>query len=506
MTEKQVEQTQQQSEISQSLLSKLNTPIFKTFLSFSILSILITSFYSFWLHKQYQKTLISYLPASSTVAYIETNPQLVSSPKLSQILQLESQFLNQTSLSDTLQKPVQKNISLQFYNQKTYPVFLYRLSNSQTSSINFPVQITELTSDKTWKYSLKGNLLVISESPELNKIILSNQKDSIYNNQLFQDSFVNIPQQNLASFSINHSLLKNLSNDPLFPNNSFSNLIPIIDQLGFTTANIVEKNNQIIVNTYSNSADSKIKLSPTSNLQRYSKNLLQADLPTDIQYLYHGNNLSSLVLNFLDNQAQSNSNQFKNYLTQQGFSEDGISLLVSLFQQEYLIYKQEGSNSINILFPKQNLNQQQLILDELSKVEAFYNPQLTYKTLPDNSVISYKVPSDTKPRELNYEANIYTFNFQEKNQSIQIDFQQQDYDLVRIFTDSKLPQIQTEQTNQFELNPIHKEATSLTFYQVDYLKEKFPNFDFILNQFNSVLSSSYFFDDGIQITFQLYEE
>lgn len=488
-------------------------------LSLLITAILIFSLYAYSQHKVYQTTLSNYLSAESTVAFLEVNQssyldevkKLSKSPNLEEIqnlLNFDHKNLNTTVLTPVIKNSYQKNLSIQIHNQKLHPLYLYRLTPSDISQVNFPVNIVQQNSKTKWHYVLQGDILSISDSREVSRIPFQNKSlntsnsDSLNSDLVFQDAYQNIPIHNLSWFALNHKLLSEVSNDPIFPLNQVSLPAPIISNLGFTTGHLHINQQGLLIGTYTNpNPESDIKLSPLRNLDKFNPHL-QQELPPlqSIDLIFSGTELSAILNLVLTNSKQNLDIQ--NIFTRHNLSTTNIQTVTNLFSKEYLIYK-EG-NTFSLLLPKQTPEVQQEILNILSNLESYYSPIIKAYRLDDGTTARTLVPSEPKLRAQE-ESEIHDYNFKDLNQKLRVDFSSKKSDKI-IYSPSKtllIPAGQTEPRQEpipfINLLPQASSHMYLSKQEALNIMKKLS-----LNLYPSnINSSSYFFDDGIQILFQL---
>jgi hypothetical protein len=530
-TRKKVEQTESKPDQSHNsnkkLLSNfidhinsiLNSNLFRGLIIITSALIILFSLLNFWEHKRYQISLLNYLPEETTIASLEVNQDkfltqyqlLQQSPDKEQIQQLvdfDNLILNQTTLTPTLKKSSQKIISYQLYNNQSLPTFLYKLPSSE--SLDFPAQIIKRNSDQTWHYLQKGEVLIVSPNPDLNQTFFDPEVPKINTNSNFIETLHQVPSHNLAWFTINHQNLKKLSNDTLFPRNPFSNLSDLIQTLSFTTGYLQVNQQGLFIGTYTNPSQN-FNLSPISNLDKFQPKLHQFLPPLqDIDFIFSGTELSTIVNTLLDNINQSTSNptiSLKNFFTRHNLSPDHLSTANKLFSKEYLVYKTSNSQNLNLILPKQSEQVQQEILDLASALESFNSPVIKAYQLPDGSIARNQVPSPVKQRVLNEQKFPLQIYLKKSNKYLSLDFTNPNFDKIS-YGQTKAPSIQP--TKSLTAEPVEAipyinllEEGSSHFYSSSDIVQNYLN-DLDLDSYPfSINSSSYFFNDGLQTLFQL---
>lgn len=487
----------------------------KGFLVSSILLILTGVLYQYWLHKQYQKTLTYLLPTETTAFALEVNhnPSLDQVQKLqnhpnqeqiNQFLNPETTLLNQTKLTSTLQQAPQKIFTYQVFQNKLFPTFIYRLQEPFTQN-QFPAQIISQNSDKSWQYFSKEDILIISESQDLNTYIFNSQKDyrnSITQNPRFQDSYNQIPLHNLANFYINHQVLPQLSNDTFFPKNNISKITNFTNQLGFTNGYIKVRSEDLLMGSYTNlQNESRTYFSPRNNLLKYQAEI-SSFIPENTSISFYGTQLSPILKTLVQNNLSTQNFQqsLKEILVSYNLdSEQDFETLNQIFDQEYAIHNLADQNSIQVTIPKQSLQSQQAILDLLSRLEAHFNPEVISYQLEDGTTARNLISSEPTFQSIESEdANKqFSFDLKEIDTQLSFDASSAEFDTIVISNPDiyKLPAPLLQVSNKPILSQGSSHSTISSEFLQTYLQE---SFQVQKENLPSSRNSFYFFDDGLQ--------
>ncbi len=504
---------------SEKFIDHLNTIFRSQFsrgvLSFTILLILGYSLYSYTQHKLYQGTLVNLLPADTTFAFLEVNQNLYldqvkrlsnhkNQEEIRQLIDPETSLLNQTNITPVLNRALKKNLSIQYSQDQKKYLFLYKLLPEDAEKIKFPVRVIQTKSDQKWYYSKKGDILSISNDKTISKNPFQ-ELPKFTNQRAFLDSSLNIPQQNLAWFSINHSFIPELSSDPLFPNNKLSSLKAISPIFGFTSGYFNVNTQGLLVGTYTNpNPNLNLTLSPLRQLDKFQSNLQQYTPPLQsLDFIISGTEISTMTQHFTDKSPEILIS-LQNIATRHNLSPQNQATIQEILQNEYLVYKQEDSYSL--LLPKQNPETETQILDIFSNLEAYYSPTINSYLLEDNTRARTKVPSEPVIREPN-EDQLHTFNMKELSTQVHVDFSHPQYIQITYNPPTTQTISQPKQTSVEPENPdffqnLLPQGSSHIYMSQDQVLELITEEDLSFYPFN-VNSSTYFFDDGIQALFQL---
>lgn len=519
-TQKPKEDKQKQEEISENFndhIQSIATSKISRFLLLALtVLILVFSFYSYIQHKTYQKSLSQTLPLDSTYSFYEVNytsfldqtqryQNHPNKEQISELINQENLLLNQTQLTPILKNPIQKNISIQVYESQKFSLFIYELKPDQIKKIKFPIQVIKQNSDQEWFYALKDNLLSISNSKEVSLLPFQKEIPKITSSYSFQDAYLNTPKHNLAWFAINHSFNNQLANDSLFSNNSQTFLNPVSQFLGFTIGYLNVNTQGLLVGTYTNpNPDSQINLSPLRNLDKFNPTL-QKFLPPlqSIDLLVSGTEVFTMIEHMIKSNP-NNQIQLQNLATQRNLTPENLATIKQIFTKEYLVYKQ--SDSFTLLLQKLNKSQQEQVTDILINLEAFYNPTINSYVLEDGSIARTNSPSNPIQRDLTNQDEL-SFRLADLGQTINFDLSNSKYEKITYapIQSAILPRTQGLESEQdkpkkfFNLLP---EGSSHLYISEDQMLDllQSQDLDFYPSQVNS---STFFFDDGIQIVFQL---
>lgn len=513
--EEEIKEDIQQETIN--ILQKITqSNLFRFFMIGLITLILFFSFYSYIQHKIYQNSLSQFLPEETTYAFLEVKnsefldqtQRLKTHPnqeQITQFLNLEESQLNKTKITPILKQATQKNISIQIYQNRRHPLFIYQIPENKLSSIKFPLEVIQQNSDTKWYYSIQKDILTISDNRDVTSFPFQDNYKLI-NSESFQDAFQNIPKHNIAWFAVNHSLSDVASQDSLFPNNPQSYLLPFTQLLGYSVGYLNINAQGLLVGIYSNpKSDTDINLSPLRNLDKFNPSLHKYLPPLqEIDALISATDSYSILDLLLQNNPK-NQLQLQNLAVKNNLTLEDIETIKQVFSNEYLIYKQQ--DSYTLLLPELDNQQRQDILNLISNIEALHNPVVKSHILEDGSTARTRSAAESINRKLENQAEPFTYRLTNLNQNIQVDFTHKDHSTITYSPSStKLQPV----TNLLEKNQKKPERFVNLLPQASshlYLSES-QTLDLIKSQeINlypaNVNSSSYFFNDGIQLLFQL---
>jgi hypothetical protein len=512
------EKKNKNSQLFQSFINHLQSVFKSTFVRVTLglffVFLLLFIVYSYTQHKVYQKTLVNHLPSDSTVVFLEVNKSAYldqvkkfskskNYEEIQSLINLDTQILNTTELTPIIKKSTQKNVSIQIHKDKLHPLFIYKLNPYDLADISFPTQIISQKSDKKWYYTLQGDTLSISDSKEVSHFPFAKNSTPLTLNPAFQDAYQNIPIHNLGWFSLNYQLLASASNDPVYPLNRLSIPQPLVNTLGFTTGHLHVNQQGLLIGTYTNStSNSDISFSPLTNLDKFNPHL-QKELPPlqNIDLIFSGTEFSTIFEQIFQN--STTNIDLQNIATRHNLTSEDTQTVKKLLSQEYLVYKQ--GDSFTLLLPKQSPETQQQILNVLSRLESYFSPYINTYRLEDGSTARTLVPSPIKQKDIT-QSNSHEFYFQDLKQNLVVDFSSEKSDKLIYAPQSNtilLPatDIKSQQQPRPYINLL-PQASSHMYLSKDEASKLFEKLS--INLYPShINSSSYFFNDGIQILFQL---